>query len=101
MIAKNFVSVTWRRLVMPNPNPALGQFDADMLRVLRYHRKLIKICRTIAALGDDGELFDRLTGDRFADEADNKKIRWILEDDLRELLWKNGDYKSKAFRGGK
>jgi hypothetical protein len=37
----------------------LGQFDADMRRVLRYHRKLVKLCRIYVAIQADGELFAR------------------------------------------
>ena len=80
---------------------AMTNFDKDMLRVLRYHRKLVRICRQIAALGDDGFQFDRLTRGRFKDEGNNQRIRWCLEDSLRELLWQNGDYKSRTFRTGK
>jgi hypothetical protein len=71
------------------------QFDADMLRVLKYHRKLVRLCKQLAALGENGDLFDSLTRGRFKDERNNQKIRWILEDEIRELLWLNGDYKSE------
>lgn len=76
----------------------MTDFDQDMLQVMKYHRKLVRLCRQIAALGDDSAQFDRLTQGRFKDERNNQRIRWCLEDSLRELLWQNGDYKSHTFR---
>jgi hypothetical protein len=72
-------------------------FDSDMKRHFRYHNKLVKLCRTIAAIHVDSALFDRLAP-HLSGIKDNQQIRWLLEDELRDLLWQNGDF--KEHKGG-
>lgn len=60
--------------------------------VVWYHTQLVKLCASIAAINDDGCLFDRLTRRKYAKETNNQRIRWLIEDDIRALLRKHGDY---------
>ena len=60
--------------------------------VLDYHEKLVKLCRQLAALHVDADYFERITEHRFDTETSNQRIRYLLEDDIRNLLRKNGDF---------
>lgn len=72
----------------------LAGFDKDMARVLRYHRKLVKLCRIYVAIQADGELFDKIAPRHYREINDNKKLRWLIGDDMLDLLFKNGDWKA-------
>jgi hypothetical protein len=73
-------------------------FDGDMARHFRYHNRLVRLCQTLAAVGVDAGVFNRLAPKELRTVADNRVIRWHLEDRLRELLRRNGDYPPKARR---
>jgi len=57
-----------------------------------YHKNLVKLCGILAAINVDGELFNKLAPPKLRRMGDNQKIRWILEDQIRVLLRKNGDF---------
>ena len=59
---------------------------------LRYYEKLVRVCRQLAALHVDSAYFDKITRGRFAQEKDNQLIRYALEDEIRDLLRRNGDF---------
>lgn len=67
-------------------------FDRDMSHHFRYHRKVIRLCRVIAAIHVDGKVFNRIAPKDLRGLKDNQQIRWKLEDRLRELLRRNGDF---------
>ena len=57
-----------------------------------YHRKIIRMCRIIAALHVDAKLFNKLAPKDVRHLKNNLQIRWKMEDKLRELLRNNGDF---------
>ena len=71
-------------------------FDKDMVRVLRYHRKLVKLCRIYVAIQADGDLFDKIAPKHWRDVKDNQKLRWLVGDEMLHLLFQNGDWKRPA-----
>lgn len=58
----------------------------------KYHAELVKWCRILAAIHVDTELFEREAPPELAKLDDNMAIRWRVEDKIRELLRKNGDF---------
>jgi hypothetical protein len=80
----------------------MQDFDKDMLRIMRYHRKLVKLCRIYVAIQADGELFDRIAPKQWKGIKDNQRLRWLIGDEMLELLWRNGDWRRQTiFRKGK
>ena len=70
----------------------LTGFDRDTEQHFRYHNRLVKLCRVLAAINDDEELFNKNAPRDLRKLTDNQQIRWKLEDRIRELLRKNGNY---------
>lgn len=69
-------------------------FDRDMRRVLSYHGDLVFYCRALAAINVDEKLFNSFCPRHLRRLKDNQQIRWRLEDKIRELLRKNGDFRA-------
>ncbi len=57
----------------------------------KYHNRLIKLCRILAAIGVDEKLFNKLAPG-LAGIRDNQVIRYKVEDKIRSLLRQNGDF---------
>jgi hypothetical protein len=74
----------------------MSQFDKDMIRIFRYHRRLVKLCCALAAINVDSKLFDKYAPKSLRAEKNNQEIRWKLEDQIRDLLRKNDDFPKKA-----
>jgi hypothetical protein len=70
----------------------LSSFDQDMQRAFSYHRRLVKLCRALAAINVSARLFNKYAPKALRTEKDNQQIRWKLEDQIRELLRRNNDF---------
>jgi hypothetical protein len=66
--------------------------DEYMRNLFNYHVRLVRLCRALAAIHADGDLFKKYAPKSLHAEKDNMQIRWKLEDMIRKLLREHGDF---------